>query len=107
MLAVASNIPQYSVYNIRKEGGKIAFYAGPDRDSKVEGHPATQLSINVIDGELSVTAPVGSKVTVHDISGRTVSETVTSQSTQRIALPGQGIWIVKCRNIVRKLRIEN
>lgn len=107
MLAVASNIPQYSVYNIRKEGGKITFYAGPDRDSKVEGHPAVQISINVIDGELSVTAPVGSKVTVHDISGRTVSETVTSQSTQRIALPGQGIWIVKCGNIVRKLRIEN
>ena len=107
MLAVASNIPQYSVYNIRKEGGKITFYAGPDRDSKVEGHPAVQISINIINGELSVTAPVGSKVTVHDISGRTVSETVTSQSTQRIALPGQGIWIVKCRNIVRKLRIEN
>jgi M6 family metalloprotease-like protein len=106
-LAVASNIPQYSVYNIRKEGGKIAFYVGPDRESKVEGHPATQLSINVIDGELSVTAPVGSRVSIHDISGRSVYETVTSQSTQRIALPGQGIWIVKCGNMVRKLRIEN
>jgi hypothetical protein len=107
VLAVASNIPQYSVYNIRKEGDKITFYAGPDRDSKVEGHPAVQISINIINGELSVTAPVGSKVTVHDISGRTVSETITSQSTQRIALPGQGIWIVKCGKTVRKLKIEN
>jgi hypothetical protein len=104
VLAVASNIPQYSVYNIRKEGDKITFFAGPDRDSKVEDHPAFQISINVIDGELSVTAPMGSKVTVHDISGHTVSETVTSQSTQRIALPGQGIWIVKCGKTVRKLK---
>ena len=106
-LAVASNIPQYSVYNIRKEGDKIAFYAGPDRDSKVEEHTAIPFSISVIDGELSVTAPVGSRVSIHDISGRSVSETVTSQSTQRIALPGQGSWIVKCGNLVRKLRIEN
>ena len=106
-LAVASYVPQYSVYNIHKEDGKIAFYAGHDRESKVEEHNANQFSINVIDGELSVTAPVGSKVMLHDISGRTVSETVTTQPTQRIALPGQGIWIVKYRNIVRKLKIEN
>ena len=106
-LAVASNIPKFSVYNIRKNGKKITFYAGPSRKSESQGHPVAAFSINVIDGELSVTAPVGSYISVHDISGKTVCQTFTTQSTQRIDLPGQGIWIVKCGNIVRKVRIEN
>ena len=106
-LAVASNIPKYSVYNIRKENGKISFYVGPSRNSGVEIHPVTYFSLQVIDGELYVTAPIGSKVSVHDISGRSVSETFTSQSTQHIDLPGAGIWIVRCGNIVRKVRIDN
>lgn len=105
-LAIATYTPKCSVYDIRKEGNIITFIAGPDRISGVDSHSATDISINVTDGELSVTAPLGTEVYVHDISGRLVSKTVTSQGTQRIALPGGGVWIVKCGNVVRQLRIK-
>jgi len=107
-LLIASYTPQYSVYDIRKEGNIIAFNAGQDRTSAgIDNRSAKDISINVTDGELSVTAPLGTEVTVHDISGRMVSKTITTQATQRIALPGRGVWIVKCGKTVRKLRIEN
>ena len=102
-LLLASNTPRYSVYDIRKQGNIIAFNVGKDRASGLENRSATDISINLTNGELSVTAPVGSVVTVHDISGRMVSRTVTSQATQQIALPGRGVWIVKCGNTVRKI----
>lgn len=106
-LAIATYTPQYSVYDIRKEGNIIAFIAGPDRISGLDSRSATDVSIDVTDGELSVTAPLGTEVYVHDISGRLVFKTVTSQGTQRIAMPWKGVWIVKCGRKVRKLRIEN
>ena len=103
MLTVASYIPQHSIYNIRKDNTIISFYAGPDKDSHVETHHATEFSISVIDGELSVTAPVGSTVTVHDISGKAIFQNIMTQPTQHIALPGRGIWIIKCGGLTRKV----
>ena len=107
VLKAGDSYPSYSVYNIRSVGGIISFHAGPDLISEVAPRHDDEITINIIDGNLQIDAPVGRRVSVHDLSGRTVSEVVTSQSTQRIALPGQGIWIVKCGNMVRKLRVEN
>jgi M6 family metalloprotease-like protein len=96
--------PMYSIYGIRKEAGKVTFYAGADMPSGVKNRPEQEITIGIADGNLSVYAPSGSRVTVHDISGKTVLETVTTNSTQQIELPGNGIWIVKCGDTVRKIK---
>lgn len=103
-LSVESSFPAYSIYGINRNGSLVSFHASPDLPSGVTGTYAQDISINIENGLLTVTAPVGSRITVHNISGRAVLETMTTQPTQHISLPEQGIWIVRCGNITRKVR---
>ena len=104
VLKAGPSFPLYSIYDIKLENGLVSFQARPDIHSAVESHPYQEISISVTDGELSVTAPTGSKLTVHDISGKTVMETITSATIQNIALP-HGIWIIKCGKTVRRIQL--
>ncbi len=102
-LMVYRSQPQYSVYNIRKEGTTVSFFAGKDRESTVSHNSAQDISIDIQDGQLLVAAPTGTPLTVHDISGKTILETLTTEPDQHINLPGRGIWIIKCGNKTRKI----
>lgn len=104
-LRAGNSYPPYSVYNIRREGGLITFYAGPCLPSKVVNHTQPEITVSVAGMELLVEAPAGSSLSIHDISGKRVLETVISGQSQHITLPGHGIWIVKCGNITRKVRL--
>lgn len=104
-LKAGNSYPPYSIYNIKRESGLITFYAGPDLPSIVSGHKEPEITINVTDGQLLVDAPAGTLLSVHDISGKRVIETVITVKSQQIPLPESGIWIVKCGNITRKVRL--
>lgn len=106
-LMVYRSEPQFSVYNIRRDNATVSFFVGKDRESVVKQSSANMTSINISGGQLVVSAPVGSILTVHDISGKTVLKTVITEQEQRIGLPGSGIWIIECGNTVRKLKIES
>lgn len=103
-LMAGSSYPQFSVYCIQRENSLISFYAGQYLPLGIEKTPENDISISIIDGNLSITAPIGSRVTVHDISGKTVYESLTTEPTQKINLPERGIWIVKCADKTRKVR---
>ena len=102
-LSAAKTPAEYSVYNI-KAGDVLSFYAGPDRASTTDRIKSADIDISISDGNLSVKAPVGSRLSVYDISGKTVLETVTSEPDQLFSLPGSGIWIIRCNNTVRKVQ---
>lgn len=103
VLKAGTSYPPYSIYNIVRNGNLVTFRAGYDLPSSVENPRSDEISIEISDGALSVTAPTGSNVTIYDISGKPVSQTVTSAESQRIPLPGHGIWIIKCGDITRKV----
>ena len=96
--------PLYSIYNITRNGNAVSFQVVNDTRTRVADTPAQDISITTTDGELIVNAPAGSPLSIHDISGKTIIETVVSAPGQRISLPGHGIWIVRCGNIIRKVR---
>lgn len=98
--------PLYSIYNISRVDSLLKFTALFDKTTGVEMPVAEEVSITAVEGGVSVSAPVGSIVSVHDISGKMVLEAVTSEAVQYIGLPGSGLWIVRCGHTVRKLRIE-
>lgn len=104
-LKAGSSYPSFSIYYIARKGDLVTFRAGYDLITNLESPRLNETSINVSDGVLSVTAPTGSTVTIHDISGKIISVTTTTEPTQQITLPGHGIWIVKCGNITRKVRL--
>ena len=104
-LKAGPSYPLYSIYDIKLENGLVSFQARPDIHSAVESPLEQEISISVTDGELSVTAPTGSSLTVFDISGKPVSQTITTVPTQQIILPGHGIWIVKCGKTVRRIQL--
>lgn len=105
-LKAGSSYPNYSIYGITLRDSLVTFYAGPDRPSGVKSLTGEQeISISIVDGGLSVTAPVGSTVTVYDISGKPILQTTTSEPTQQISIPGHGIRIIKCGNKTRKVRL--
>ena len=104
-MKAGDSYPSYSVYNIRSVGGIISFHAGPDLISEVAPRHDDEITINIIDGNLQIDAPVGRRVSVHDLSGKTVLETVISEPSQNISVPEHGIWIVRCGNITRKVRL--
>ena len=96
---------QYSVYGIEMNQGVISFTASREKPTSVTAQQDSRITITVSDGACLVTAPAGSCVTVHDISGKAVLETHTTQPTQSISLPGPGIWIIRCGSTVRKIRL--
>ena len=104
-LKVGSSYPSFSIYQIRFNNGIVSFHANSDMPSNIRYPKEQDISISFTEGSLYVTAPEGSRVSVHDISGRTVLETITTEPSQQITLPGRGIWIVKCGNTVRKIRL--
>lgn len=104
-LKAGPSYPLYSIYDIKLENGLVSFHARPDIHSAVESPLDQEISLNVTDGELYVTAPTGSNLTVFDISGKPVIQTVTTAPTQQITLPGHGIWIVKCGKTVRRIQL--
>ena len=77
--------PMYSIYNIRREAGKVTFLAGADMPSNVESPKQQETT-----------------VTVYDISGKPVLKTTTTDP-EHISLPGHGIFIVKYGNVTRKI----
>ena len=99
-LCTESSYPLFSVYNISKNDGKVSFRAAYDMTSHVSGTSVQDVSVSVEGNEIVVNAPAGSQLSIHDISGKTVIETVISAPNQRISLPGRGIWIVKCGNLL-------
>lgn len=103
-LKAGSSYPSLSIYNIKKEGVIVTFRAGFDLPSGITNTTEQKVTMSITDGELSVTAPMGSTVTIHDISGKIISVVTTSEPTQQIALPSHGIWIVKCGDVVRKIQ---
>lgn len=104
-LQVGSAYPPFSIYGIKLENGLVSFQASPDMPSNIGNPDRQDISISVLDGSLYVTAPLGSPISIHDVSGKTVLETTTEEPTQQISLHGRGIWIVKCGNTVRKIRL--
>ena len=102
-LKAGKSYPPFSIYNIKLEDGLVTFHAGYDMPSSVETPRSTQIAIEISNGELSVSAPTGSTVTIYDISGKPISRTTTSAPVQQIPLPGHGIWIIKCGDITRKV----
>lgn len=105
VLKAGPSFPLYSIYDIKLENGLVSFQARPDINSAVESPLDQDISISVTGGELHVTAPTGSSLTVFDISGKPVFQTVTTAPTLQIALPGHGIWIVKCGKTVRRIQL--
>ncbi len=95
----------YSVYSIQNNQGIVSFIASRDVPTSVTSPQDRTVTITVSQGACLISAPVGSSVSVHDVSGKCVMETRTTRPTQSIALPGQGIWIVRCGNITRKVRL--
>ena len=104
-LKAGSSYPSFSIYNITRNGNVVSFRIAADLPSNIGSTLQEDISISVSDGELSVTAPKGSAVSVFDISGRLVLQTVTTAPVQKIPLPGSGIRIVKCGNTTRKVRL--
>ena len=104
-LKAGTSYPLFSIYNITRSGNQVTFRAGYDLPSGIESPRSDEVSIQVSDGGLSVIAPTGSNVTIYDISGKPVFQTTTVQTVQQVDLPGRGIWIVKCGNITRKVRL--
>jgi len=103
-LKAGSSFPLYSLYYITKEGDQISFRASYDLKSGITAHQSQDVSMDVMDGKLSVNAPTGSIVTVYDMSGKAIQEIRTSEPTQQISLP-KGIWIVRCADKTRKVRL--
>ena len=103
-LSIGNDAAPYSLYFIRKADQKIEFYAGPDKASKTERITGAGTDIRIIDGKLYVKAPAGSRLSVHDISGKAVIETVISEPEQLFNLPYNGIWIIRCGDKRRKVR---
>lgn len=107
-LASLGNNAIYSIYNIRWDDAKISFYAGKERESEVERHQAAGVSMSVQGDYLIIRAPAGSPVSIHELSGRTVLETVMETETLSVPVTGSGGFrIVRCAGTTRKLRIEN
>ena len=103
-LAIGNDVAPHSIYFVRKSDCMISFYAGPDKASRTDRIKGAGIDISITDGNLTVKAPLGSRLSVHDISGKTIFETTTSQPVQLIDLPGSGIWIIQCGNTVRKIQ---
>ena len=103
-LSVGNTAAPHSIYFIRKADQKAAFFVGPDKASRTERIAGSDTDIRIIDGKLSVKAPAGSRLTVHDISGKAVIETTVTEPGQLFTLPGNGIWIIRCGDKTRKVR---
>lgn len=104
-LKAGSSYPPFSIYNITLNGDIVSFTVASDLPSRISSPQQEDISISISGGELTVTAPKGSTVSVFDISGRQTVRTIISAPDQKIPLPGSGIWIVKCGNITRKVRL--
>ena len=96
--------PLYSVYNITRNSNIVSFQVVNDTRTRVADTPAQDISITTTDGDLIINAPAGSPLSIHDISGMTITETTIYAPDQRIILPGRGIWIVKCGDTIRKIQ---
>ena len=104
-LKAGTSFPLYSIYNITRKHNQVSFTVKYDLPTEIVNTPRQEISIDVSDGNLKVSAPTGSRILVYDISGKPVSETTATAPVQQISLPGHGIWIVKCGNITRKVRL--
>lgn len=103
-LKAGNSFPSFSVYNIRRNDATVTFYAGPDLMSGVERSHADDISISIGNGYLQIDAPAGNRVSVHDISGKTILEAAITGPSERFPLPEHGIWIVRCGGKTRKVR---
>jgi len=104
-LVIDRTSPRYSVYSIRNKQGIVSFIASREVPTSVASPQDRTVSITVSQGTYQISAPVGTAVSVHEISGKPVMQIRTTQPTQSIQLPAPGIWIIKCGNITRKVRL--
>ena len=101
-----TSYPSFSIYDITLDSNyRLSFNVRYDLPTEVKETPKQEISIDVFDGKLTVCAPSGSRIQVYDISGKPVSQVTATSAVQQITLPGHGIWIVKCGNKTRKVRL--
>lgn len=103
-LKAGTSFPLYSIYGIRNNNGIVSFQASADMPTHVHVQSACATNIKLEDGTLKITAPEGTMVWIHDMSGHTAYQTVMEGQEKTVPVPGHGIWLVKCGTVVRKIR---
>ena len=103
-LSIDGTVPYYSLYGIRNQNGLVTFTASSKMPTRVQENADSDVEININDGVLTVSAPCGSRLSVHDLSGHAILETVMTEPTFQTVLPEHGVWLIKCGNKTRKVR---
>ena len=103
-LSIDGTVPYYSLYGIRSQNGLVTFTASSKMPTRVQENADSDVEININDGVLTVSAPCGSRLSVHDLSGHAILETVMTEPTFQTVLPEHGVWLIKCGNKTRKVR---
>lgn len=103
-LTINGTVPYYSLYGIRNQGGTVSFTASVKMPAHVQSGTDPEIEISLMDGILRVSAPCGSRLSVHDLSGHTILETVMTEPTFSTFLPEHGVWLIRCGNKTRKVR---
>lgn len=104
LLKAGTSYPLYSIYGIRNNNGIVSFQASTDMPTHASSPSDSQTSITVENGALNITAPAGTLVSVHDMSGHVAVQTIMEGQQKTVPIPGHGIWLVKCGTVVRKIR---
>lgn len=103
-LAINGTTPYYSLYGIRNKDGLVSFTVSSKMPAQVQESQETGIEISFSDGLLTVCAPSGTRLTVHDLSGHAILETLMTEPTFSTTLPEHGVWLVRCGNKTRKVR---
>ena len=103
-LSIDGTAPYYSLYGIRNQNGLVTFTVSSKMPARVQEHADSDVDINFNDGVLTVSAPCGSRLSVHDLSGHAILETVMTEPTFQTVLPEHGVWLIRCGNKTRKVR---
>lgn len=103
-LSIGSVYPPYSIYNISLDNDIVTFQALPDMPSGIKEGESQDITIEITEGVLSIYAPIGSSISVHDISGKCIIQSTAQAPVTKIELAEHGLWIVKCDSITRKVR---
>lgn len=93
----------YKLFNIERKDSIVTFTVS-DRYTAVNRLDAPETSIDCIDGTVRISAPANSCVEIFDISGRRLVDTLMPGPLWQYRLPGQGIYIVRCAGITKKVR---
>jgi len=95
----------FKLYGIERRGNMVTFTAR-DRYTQIGYTTAPATVIECTDGMLSVHAPTGCLIEVYDIAGKKLVDAVMDSPVWQYRFTDSGYYIVKCGNVVRKLKIE-